>query len=512
MKVRPLVLARRISQAVFLGFFVYVLWSTAYPLTGSIPPALIFKIDPLIMITTSISERVFLPGLALSAGLLILTAIFGRFFCGWICPLGSVIDAVGDINAGRNSISDQKNAVLRKVKYAVVGSLFFLAIFGCQAAWIFDPIVIMGRFVSLNLIPSVTHLIKALFVILIKHMHLGGAVKDFYHVLKPAFLGVSTAYFSHAAVIFLSFAVICAASLLVERFWCRAVCPLGAILSLAGRFSPLKRTIDECRSCGICKSRCRMGAVRNDMSYIQSDCVLCMDCVYDCPTHITRFRFISPVVSGKGSSGKAPESRPGISRKTFILLALGGLTAFATKFKAEAAGVRSSGVIRPPAALQEEAFVNRCVRCGNCMKVCPTNALHPVMFRAGLEGIWTPELLADTGYCEYQCVQCGLTCPTGAIPVLTKELKAVCKLGTAEIDKTICLPWAEGKECLVCQEHCPVPEKAIKTDTYAGGPARPYVDEYLCVGCGICQNKCPVRPKRAINVTPRGAERSHKLF
>ncbi|MCX5666715.1 MAG: 4Fe-4S dicluster domain-containing protein, partial [Candidatus Omnitrophica bacterium] len=142
------------------------------------------------------------------------------------------------------------------------------------------------------------------------------------------------------------------------------------------------------------------------------------------------------------------------------------------------------------------------------MKVCITNGLQPVMLQAGPGGIWTPGLVPETGYCEYRCTLCGRACPTGAIPAISQEQKLKVKLGLAAIDRSICLPWAEGKECIVCQEHCPVSEKAIKLDTYAGGSARPYVDEYLCVGCGICQNKCPVRPARAIRVSPKNADRT----
>ena len=142
------------------------------------------------------------------------------------------------------------------------------------------------------------------------------------------------------------------------------------------------------------------------------------------------------------------------------------------------------------------------------MKVCITNGLQPVMFQAGLGGIWTPQLVPETGYCEYRCTLCGRTCPTGAIPALSQEQKMTVKLGLAVIDRSICLPWAEHKECIVCQEHCPVSDKAIKLDTYAGGLAKPYIDENLCVGCGICQNKCPVRPIRAIKVNPKNADRT----
>ena len=139
------------------------------------------------------------------------------------------------------------------------------------------------------------------------------------------------------------------------------------------------------------------------------------------------------------------------------------------------------------------------------MKICPTNGLQPAIFESGLAGIWAPHLVPEIGYCEYNCNLCGQVCPTGAIPKLSLAQKKEQRLGTAMIDKFICLPLSQNKECIVCEEHCPVPTKAIKTyeEMIAGKRIRkPYVDISLCVGCGICQNKCPTRPERAIKVSP----------
>jgi len=140
------------------------------------------------------------------------------------------------------------------------------------------------------------------------------------------------------------------------------------------------------------------------------------------------------------------------------------------------------------------------------MKVCLTNGLQPVTLESGLEGLWTPQLVPEIGYCEYNCHLCGDVCPTQAIKKLSLEDKQKAKLGIAEIDKTMCIAWAENKECIVCEEHCPVPEKAIKsTEQIVDGKKifKPRVDEQLCVGCGICQNKCPTKPLRAIRVNPK---------
>ena len=250
-----------------------------------------------------------------------------------------------------------------------------------------------------------------------------------------------------------------------------------------------------------------MAAIKDDLGYAKGECILCMDCIYNCPDRLTSFKFTLWRPGQKTARQDPRADGPKISRANFLAILIGSFSFLGAGSKAPGSE-KAVSIIRPPAALEEDDFVNRCIRCGNCMKVCPTNALHPIMLQAGVDALWTPQLLPEIGYCEYNCVLCGKTCPTGAIPRLTQEKKATVKLGIARVDRSLCLPWAEGKECLVCQEHCPVADKAIKLDTYAGGPAKPHVDEYLCVGCGICQNKCPVRPMRAIRVNGQDADRT----
>lgn len=504
---KRMALARRLSQGFFLLTFIYILWSTTYPLTGILPPDLFFKADPLIIIMTSVSERLILPGISFSLYMIALTLLVGRFFCGWVCPLGTAIDITGALNKKRRAPGDKQNAILRKVKFYILGIFFVFAILGKQVAWIFDPLVIAARFISLNLIPALTLTINSFFMALIKYMNIDGYARDLYHSLKPTILGVKVAYFAHSLAILLFFAAVCVTAVAIRRFWCRALCPLGALYGLLGRFAPLKRTLGECLSCGKCKSACRTGAIKDDASYVQGECILCMDCIYDCPSHITHFKFAKFQRSAQKTPAPREINQPKMSRKNFLFALSSSTLLLGAKFKP--GYDRGNPVImRPPAALEEKDFVNRCIRCGNCMKVCITNGLHPVMLQAGIEGIWTPQLLPEIGYCEYHCTLCGRTCPTGAIPALKQEQKLKVKLGVAQIDRSICLPWAAGKECIVCQEHCPVSEKAIKLDTYSGGPARPYIDADLCVGCGICQHKCPVRPARAVRVSPKNAERT----
>lgn len=505
---KRMVMLRRLLQAFFLTLFIYVLWSTTYPLAGVILPDMVFKADPLIIMIVSLSERTLLPGAAISIVMMIIAIITGRYFCGWVCPLGTAIDMTAAVKKRHIVLPDKRSAALRKLKFCFLGIFFALALAGRQAAWIFDPLVIAARFVSMNVIPALTYLFNVSFVFLIKYCNAQGAAKDLYYALKPTILGVKVFYFAHSSIILIFFIVICAASLAVQRLWCRSLCPLGAIYSLIGRISPLRRKVDGCVACGKCRNSCRMGAIKEDFSYLQGECILCMDCVYDCPKRVTKFAFFNSCRADTGMPKSDCGEVSSISRKNFIFLIISSFFAMGAAFKDKGKAVTLGAVIRPPAALEEDDFVNRCIRCGNCMKVCITNGLQPVMFQAGLSGIWTPQLVPETGYCEYRCTLCGRTCPTGAIPALSQEQKMTVKLGLAVIDRSICLPWAEHKECIVCQEHCPVFDKAIKLDTYAGGPAKPYIDENLCVGCGICQNKCPVRPMRAIKVSPKNADRT----
>ena len=181
-------------------------------------------------------------------------------------------------------------------------------------------------------------------------------------------------------------------------------------------------------------------------------------------------------------------------------------------------------LIRPPGSLAEDDFTARCIRCGQCMRVCPNNALHPTLMEAGAEGIWTPILIAKIGYCEPSCTLCGQVCPTGAIQELTHKDKVGDKstppnrIGTAFVDRGRCLPWAMATPCIVCEEWCPTSPKAVYLEevivTNREGKEvavkRPYVDAALCTGCGACEFACPVSDDKAIYITSVGESRSEK--
>lgn len=142
------------------------------------------------------------------------------------------------------------------------------------------------------------------------------------------------------------------------------------------------------------------------------------------------------------------------------------------------------------------------------MKACLTNTLQPCFLEAGWEGMWTPRLDCRHAGCEERCNLCGRVCPTHAVRPLPLEEKKFAKIGTAVIDRTRCIAWAENKECLICDEACPVNaiDFRVVADTCGTGK-RPFVGTVACVGCGLCEEKCPVRGESAIVVHPDGEMR-----
>lgn len=487
---------RRIVQVIFLVLFVWLLFHARRE-PGSLPhhSSAFLRADPLAALTTSLAEGVaalsyFIPALVVLG----LTLVLGRFYCGWICPLGTCIDA-SDRLIRRSPRAAY--APPRAWKYYLLAAVLVAAVLGTQLAWLLDPIPLLMRTFSLVFYPLVL------------------AMRDLAVIIGPDYVPgwgaglypLGHQGFGQGLAVALVFLGILGLGYFSPRFWCRSLCPLGALLGLVGRFAPLRRHVGEdCTSCGWCARTCKMGAIPEETpeQTRTAECILCYNCV-DCPTRSSTLSF---------TRRDRQQLRRGTdTRKRATLAALGLGAAYGV---VAATGLarkpRHTRLIRPPGAnvrdmagnlsrMTEEEFRNRCLRCGACMRACPTGGLQPAVTEAGWDGVFTPILVPTVGWCEQHCNACGEVCPSGALQSFTIEEKSDIKLGLATINRNKCLSWRPGNEyryCLVCDEVCSYDAVEIRE---IDGELRPVVVADKCTGCGICENKCPIKPGSAIVVS-----------
>ncbi|MCX6357307.1 MAG: 4Fe-4S dicluster domain-containing protein, partial [Candidatus Aureabacteria bacterium] len=295
-------------------------------------------------------------------------------------------------------------------------------------------------------------------------------------------------------------------NLLYPRFWCRFLCPLGALLGLTARCAPLAMRKGQigCMLCGKCLVICQGGgSPEAGTPWRKSECLLCMNCQGACPGDLLGFEWLG--------ISDAIEPVPDLTRRGVILSIGAGLCTLPLARLLRRPG---RGIIRPPGSLPEGDFLAACLRCGTCTRICPTSAIHPSILEAGISGFWAPRLIPRIGYCVYSCTLCGQVCPSHAIGRLSLEEKMGSarmrpwKLGTAVVDRARCIPWAKGMQCIACEEVCPVSPKAVRVDeAKVTGPegfaimlGRPVIDQIACIGCGHCEHVCPVEGPAAIRV------------
>jgi MauM/NapG family ferredoxin protein len=300
-----------------------------------------------------------------------------------------------------------------------------------------------------------------------------------------------------------------------RRFWCRYLCPLGALLGLFAWRPLVRRKLQAgaCNHCDLCGTACHGAAASAPGDHWKAaECFGCMNCIQSCRRENLGFGLVLPWRRDVG------EEKVDLSKRALLGAALGGVILLgALRLGPQGRGrVFHPALIRPPGARPEPDFLHRCTSCGLCMKVCPTGGLQPALTEAGLEGLWTPRLVPQIGYCDYNCILCGQACPTGAIEPLTQEQKHAVKIGLASFDVTRCIPYAYGRDCMVCEEHCPVPDKAIyylevevhDRNGEARAIKRPFVDPDKCNGCGVCESVCPFKDRPGIRVTSANETRN----
>lgn len=151
-----------------------------------------------------------------------------------------------------------------------------------------------------------------------------------------------------------------------------------------------------------------------------------------------------------------------------------------------------TGVLRPPGALDEEAFLATCVRCQLCAQACDTGCIE---FFGPFEGrhAGTPHITAERVACNL-CLACTQACPSGALVGLTRLTEV--RMGTAVVDERLCVSHNGTGACGACHTACPLKNRAITQ----GLRNAPTVHAEHCVGCGLCEEACIVYDRKAIRV------------
>ncbi len=536
-----LVYLRRLSQAAFLTLFFVLFFMTDLPrqavsatksvYTITAPVAFFFHLDPLLGLLQFLASRVWLNLFLWAIPVVILALLLNRAFCGWVCPFGTIhhLFSLGGKNTRRKMRRGRwKWNKARNTKYGVLIVVVAAALLGVNWVGFLDPFSFLARSMTVVVHPILGAATNGL-VHVLDALSLSGVSDFLLDNLRGVVVPFQDRFFLHAFLIGGLLFLFLALNRYENRFWCRYVCPLGALLGVCTTAAPLRLEKNEeaCTKCRRCVQNCQGGdqPILGE-PWIASECHFCYNCVDTCPEDALRFTFRpAPAVS----SGRAV--LPDIDRRIVLGGMIGGLFLAPLQSigaenleKGEALFKPTDRLIRPPGARPEKEFLSRCVKCGVCMKVCPTNALHPASWEAGIGGMWTPILVPKIGYCDDRCTLCGQVCPTEAIREVTIDEKLglngtePVKIGFAHVDRNRCLPWALGKPCIVCEEVCPTVkgEKAIKlvpdrVRTPAGALTevkKPVVDPEFCIGCGICENKCPVKDSSAIIVTCVGETRS----
>lgn len=453
-------------------------------------------IDPLVSISTAIASGSWVWSLTCAGVILLACILIPRGFCGYLCPLGTLIDlfdAVVGKRVKRFRIAGDGWWV--HIKYYLLLTVIMCGLFGILISGFVSAIPVITRGLLFIGEPLQTGFLRG------------------WHLVPPMNAG-------HWISIALFLGILCL-GFLRPRFWCKYVCPSGAVFSIGNLFRVSERKVeDTCINCNKCVEVCPFDAIKPDFTTRETDCTLCQTCGGVCPSHSIKFVDRWNDLELKQVNPLAPGESP-IGRRGFMALWTGFAAAFVGSATATTAtriwGARLADPtptlpVRPPGSVPEQDFLQMCIRCGECFKACPNNVLQSQGFDQGLEGLWTPIVNADWAGCESSCNACGQVCPTGAIRPLPLEEKKTTRMGLAIVNETTCLPFADREACQLCVDECnaagyeAIEFTRVHTEMDAlgnpledSGHIAPVVLADKCVGCGLCQTRC-----HGINVEDKG--------
>ena len=198
-------------------------------------------------------SRIAIPSILYLSLFMLLAVLFGRFFCGWICPFGTLLDYLEDISPIKGRLTLPEELKDPSIKYVVLAAFLFVSFIGSQTAFCeFCPAGTVFKGLSGSVI--------ALSI--------------------PVFLGVFFIVFAYG-----------------RKTWCSYLCPLGAFFGLFSKmhFFGIKAEKDQCVKCFMCNNVCPMDIlivekyISKGKKINDGDCIKCMNCVDACPRKILKF-------------------------------------------------------------------------------------------------------------------------------------------------------------------------------------------------------------------------------
>ncbi len=431
------------------------------------------------------------------AGLLVLTLIFGRVFCSWLCPLGIVQDIANRVARPRPGRRKGRGVRFAPNHPWLRGSMALLAFGGLAAGsaglltWL-DPYSIAARGMAALGNPVLTWLV-------------GNAGAE---LPPPAW--ERYAPWGMAAAAF-SLAVPLAMAVWRGRLYCNTLCPVGAVLGLISRVAPCTPHIDRstCGRCASCMKRCKAQAIDvKNMRVDSSRCVACYDCLSACSRGAMTLRPQWRNAAANEQQKTIPnEEGVDTSRRAFLGLGVAGLATAALPEMPEGEpstnpaeqGTNEAPAAVPPGAQSVERFLDHCTACGLCIANCPTQVLRPSLLALGMRGFMKPTLNFTRAGCAPNCTACSHACPEGALLPLSLAEKRRTQIGLVHFYQEHCRVWKEGKSCARCVKPGNCPTGAL----VAQEVNIPSVDAERCRGCRRCSRVCPVGAITRVQVEGR---------
>lgn len=206
------------------------------------------------LVTGNMVPRVMLSSFIILGALIATAILFRKAFCGYICPFGTIQEYIGKLRKKLGvkevKVPQKIDGYLRYLKYAVL-------------AWIIIGSAYFGTLVFRNYDPFIT----------------------FFHFGKGLFWGIEEADLTVPIIAFAITIAVLLASLFIERFWCKYLCPLGGSLTFLARFSVfnIRRNQDTCTDCKACDKVCPTNVIVSTADKVTSaECISCMKCVNSC--------------------------------------------------------------------------------------------------------------------------------------------------------------------------------------------------------------------------------------